>query len=211
MKITAITTGKRDNNRVNVSVDGKYRFSLDLYQLTDLGIKVGNEYDEKELCRLEQESQFGKVYARSLEYCLIRPRSEMEIYQYLYRRTVARRTKTGQLKEGIDKSLIPRVIDRLKEKEYINDRKFAEYWVENRMLKKGISLRKLIAELRGKGVESSIIEEVMEATDRDDMTEIRKVIQKKRRLYSDEQKLMTYLARAGFSYDKIKQALSEDI
>ena len=73
MKITSISAQKRDNNRFNISVDGKYRFSLGLSQLIDLGIKVGREYDEAGLVELETESQFGKVYSRALEYCLMRP------------------------------------------------------------------------------------------------------------------------------------------
>lgn len=86
MKITSITPQKRDTNRVNVSVEGKYRFSLDAYQLTELGVKVGGQYDENELIALEQESQFGKVYARALEYCLMRPHSAREVQQYLYKK-----------------------------------------------------------------------------------------------------------------------------
>ena len=46
MKITTISVQKRDNNRVNISVDGKYRFSLDVYQLVELCVKVGRECDE---------------------------------------------------------------------------------------------------------------------------------------------------------------------
>ena len=56
MKITSITIQARDKDRVNVSVDGKYRLSLDITQLSELGIKLGNEYTEEELLTLEEES-----------------------------------------------------------------------------------------------------------------------------------------------------------
>lgn len=210
MKITAINAQKRDNNRVNVMVDGSYRFSLDIFQIADLGIKVGQEFDEAELVKLENESVFGKVYGRSLEYCLIRPRSEREIQEYLYKKTIARRTKTGSLKTGIDKTMIPRVIERLIEKGYIDDRKFAQFWIQNRFIKKGISQRRLIAELRNKGIENSTISELLEGSDRNDEVEIQKVINKKRKLYSDDSKLMAYLLRSGFNYDQIKNALNSD-
>lgn len=101
MKITSINVQKRDNNRVNVSVDGKYRFSLDTYQLIELGIKIGREYSEDELVALEQESQFGKIYGRALEYCLMRPHSEREVQQYLYRKTRPKRDKKGELQPGV--------------------------------------------------------------------------------------------------------------
>ena len=207
MKITAISAQVRDQNRVNVSVDGKYRFSLDIFQLVDLGIRVGAEYDEAQLVTLEQESQFGKVYARALEYCLMRPHSAREVRDYLYRKTRAKRDKTGELRPGVSPEITSRVLDRLTEKGYIDDDKFAKYWVENRSLTKGASARKLTSELCAKGVSMSIISQNLGETDRDDATEIQKIIVKKRRAYPDDQKLIAYLARQGFNYDDIKSAL----
>ena len=132
MKITSISPQIRNKNRVNVSVDGKFRFSLDVFQLIDLGIKVGREYEEAELDALEQESQFGKVYARALEYCLMRPHSAREVRDYLYRKTRPVRVKTGELKPGVSQELATRAFDRLVDKKYIDDKKFTNYWVENR-------------------------------------------------------------------------------
>jgi len=209
MKITSISAQKRDNNRVNISVDGKYRFSLDVYQLVELGVKVGREYDEAELVALEQDSQFGKLYGRALEYCLMRPHSVREVKDYLYRKTRSTRDKTGEIKPGISPEITMRVYDRLVEKGYIDDIKFTKYWVENRSLTKGVSLRKLTSELRTKGVESSIIEQTLGETERNDSEEIQKIIAKKRSHYPDDQKLIAYLARLGFSYDEIKKATDQ--
>lgn len=209
MIITSISSQVRDKNRVNVSVDGKYRFSLDVYQLVDLGIKVGKEYDEAGLVMLEQESQFGKVYSRALEYCLSRPHSVREVKEYLYRKTIPKRDKTGELKPGIPSSVCDRVLDRLIERLYVDDAKFAEFWVENRSVSKGTSQRKLIAELRQKGISSQIIDDVIDKSDRNDESEIKKIIAKKRAHYPDDQKFMSYLARLGFGYDEIKQALDK--
>jgi regulatory protein len=207
MKITSISAQKRDNNRVNILVDGKYRFSLDVYQLVELGVKVGREYDEAELVALEQDSQFGKLYGRALEYCLMRLHSVREVKDYLYRKTRPTRDKTGEIKPGVSPEITMRVYDRLVEKGYINDIKFTKYWVENRSLTKGVSLRKLTSELRAKGVESSIIEQTLGETERNDGEEIQKIIAKKRSHYPDDQKLIAYLARLGFSYDEIKKAI----
>jgi len=207
MKVTAVTPQQKDKNRVNVMVDGKYRFSLDIFQYADLGIKIGREYTEEELTALETESSFGKVYARALEYCLMRPHSAKEVRDYLYRKTRDSRTKVGEIKKGITPEITGRVFDRLVEKGYIDDEKFARYWVENRNLTKGASARKLMAELQAKGVDRSIIESALQATTRDETSELQKVIAKKRARYSDDQKFMQYLARQGFSYDDIKKAL----
>lgn len=209
MKITSISIQQRDKNRVNVSVDGKYRFSLDYTQISELGVKVGNEYTEVQLSDLENESQFGKLYMRALEYSLMRPHSQYELRQYLYRKTRDTLTKTGSIKKGVSKELTERVFDRIILKGYVNDEAFAEYWVENRQLRKGISKRKLQAELATKGVDRSIVESLLSKTDRSDDDEIQKIIEKKASRYDDEQKLIAYLARQGFSYDDIKQAIEK--
>lgn len=215
MKITALTPQQRDNNRVNVFIDGKYRFSLDVLQLSDLGVKVGRDINEQQLAELEQESQFGKVYTRALEYALIRPRSQREMRDYLYRKTLSKKYKskrTGEIKDrlGVSKELTERVFERLQEKGYVDDQKFADFWVENRNQRKGSSLRKLAAELVAKGVDRTIIDQVLADTDRTDKSELQKIIVKKRSKYSDDQKFMAYLARQGFSYDDIKEALNQD-
>jgi len=208
MKITGISAQKKDVNRINIMVDGTYRFSLDIYQYADLGLKVGQEYTEEELDSLETESQFGKVYTRALEYSLLRPHSAKEIRDYLYKKTRDTKMKTGAIKKGIDSSITARVFDRLQEKGYIDDEKFTQYWVEARRIKKGVSQRALHAELRAKGVESSIISRFLTESPRREQDELQKVIEKKRHRYPDDQKFMLYLARQGFSFDDIKEALA---
>ena len=215
MKITGISAQQKDVNRVNIMVDGKFRFSLDITQVVDLRIKVGNEYDAQEIAELETESQFGRLYARALEYCLMRPRSLREVRDYLYRRTrntKVRNRKTYEVRErpGVSEEMTERVHDRLVERGYVDDEKFARFWVENRNLRKGASRRKLQAELVAKGVDRATIESCVNESDRNDSDELQKIITKKRTRYPDEQKFMQYLARQGFSYDDVRQALADD-
>lgn len=244
MKITGISQAAKNPNRVNVSVDGKFRFSLDIFQVGELDVKVGAELSETELAEIETESQFGKLYARALEYCLMRPHSKREVKDYLWRKTRPRKIlqhKTAnksargshpiaapgakgevaesrvtveagsrRIKEvpGVSVAIADRVFERLIEKGYLDDEKFARWWVETRHQTKGVSLRKLTSELSAKGVERHVIEQVVSESTRNDSDELQKVILKKRGKYDDEQKLIAYLARQGFLYDDIKQALN---
>lgn len=211
MKITALTAQIKNKDRVNVIIDGVYRFSLDVFQVADLGIRIGKEYTEQELAELETESQFGKLYGRALEYTMLRPHSAREVRDYLWRktRTTKYKSRQGEIKEreGVSQLVADRVFDRLSEKGYIDDEKFARFWVENRNQRKGSSARKLRSELQAKGVESSVIDAALANTTRSDEDELAKIIAKKRARYPDEQKFMQYLARQGFSYDDIKVAL----
>ena len=213
MKISAITLQARNPNRVNISVDGAYRFSLDVFQVVELGLIVNKDYDEEQLVRFEQESQFGKLYAQTLAYTLLRPHSEQEVRDYLWRKTqqTKYKTRSGEVKEraAISQENATKVLERLREKHYIDDERFARFWVENRHQKKGASVRKLQAELRAKGIASEIIKKIMQNSPRDEKGELLKMIEKKRSRYSDTQKLMVYLVRQGFSYELVKEVLKE--
>lgn len=215
MKITNITVQARNADRVNISVDGKYRFSLDIFQVGELGVKVGKDYSEDELVELETESQFGKLYARALEYTMLRPHSAKEIRDYLWRKTRTtkmRSKKTGEMieREGVNQSVADRVYARLVERGHVDDYKFTRFWVENRNQTKGASSRKLTAELRSKGVDQQIIHDALNQSSRSDNDEIKKVLLKKRSKYPDEQKLIQYLARQGFNFDDIRAAIDAD-
>ena len=167
-------------------------------QLVDFKLKVGTELAEKELEKYRHASTFGKVYQRTLEWVLMRPRSVKETHDYLKR-----------LKETITALDMDNIINILAGKGYLDDAKFAEYYVENRFAKKGISKKRLSMELVKKGINKSIVETVLAGDKRNDEIEIQKIIAKKRARY-DDKKLMNYLARQGFSYDLIRNALGRE-
>ena len=54
MTITAITQQVQNKDRVNIMVDGHYRLSLDIFQVGQLGLKVGQELTEVDIAQLEQ-------------------------------------------------------------------------------------------------------------------------------------------------------------
>lgn len=209
MKITDISIQAKNNDRVNISVDGVYRFSLDVFQLGELGMKRGNEYTEEELEALETESLFGKLYARALEYTMLRPHSSKELRDYLWKKTLDKRGKEGRIKKGYSPALTQRVYERILAKGYVNDEAFTRFWVQNRHQTKGASRRKLISELRAKGIDGSTIDIVLADVGRNDQDELAKMISKKRAKYPEDVKLMQYLVRQGFSYDDVKLAITK--
>ncbi len=224
MIITKLKQGVKNPNRVNVFVDGKYSFSLDVAQVVDYKIKIGLEISDEDLAELKKASEFGKLYQRTLEWVLVRPRSEKETRDYLWRklrksssdtlvsarrhgRDCANSLPVGREMSSDDISeLSQNIIDRLSLRDYLNDEKFAEWYVENRFVKKGISKRRLKMELMKKGIKNDIVERVVDL--RNDEDEIRKIIAKKRNKYDDE-KLINYLFRQGFDYQLARNLVLE--
>lgn len=194
------------------------------YQLINAGIQVNKEYTQEELSELVNESQFGKAYERALNYVMIRPRSVKEIKDYLTRTFLYPKPKMFFNKQGerivkkqeVDKSAVQRIIEkvleRLEEKGYSDDEKFAQAWVRSRQLTKKSSKRKLQQELQVKGVHSDIIATVLDDDSIDEAENLKKLIEKKQKQsrYQEKTKLTQYLVHQGFSYSDVKEALEDD-
>ena len=55
-KITDLKQGVRNPDRVNVYVDSKFSFSLDISQVVDFGIKVGLEISDSDLADVQKKN-----------------------------------------------------------------------------------------------------------------------------------------------------------
>ena len=194
-RVTDIKQAVKNENRVNVFVNNKYSFSLDIAQLVDFKIKKGQAITEVELEKFKNASEFGKLYQRTLEWVLVRPRSTREVKDYLFKKSIQpikskdpETKKTILKKPTVDRAqFADQIINRLGEKGYLDDERFAKYYVENRFVKKGISKKRLGLELAQKGIAKEIIDQVLDI--RSDEEEIRKIIAKKSKRY-DADKMM---------------------
>jgi len=194
MKITSMSAQVKNPDRVSICVDGKYGFSLEISQVVELGIKIGNEIDELDLEKYKKASDYGKIYFKALVYSLSRPHSIRELELYL-------------MKKNLENEVITSIVEKLISKNFIDDNRFALWWVENRMIKKGVSKRRLQQELMTKGVAAEIISNALDDVQRDEIEEIAKIIKRKINRYDDD-KLKSYLMRQGFKYGDILLAIS---
>lgn len=197
MVITKISEQQKNADRVNIFLDGKYVFSLTINQLIEVKLKVGQEIDEASLKELQKISAAGKLKAQTLEWLLIRPRSRAELVTYLK-------------KKKLDETESAELIRFFQSKGYQNDLNFARWWIEQR-LNRLKSLKAIRYELRAKGIEQAIINEIFNAQPIDDNNQLKKLIDKKHLItkYPDKNKLAQYLLRQGFPYESIKTVLAD--
>jgi len=197
MKVTAIKAQVKNVERVSIYLDGAYAFSLTQGQLLELKLHNGKELSEKDVIELKQASDYGKLLERVMNFVMIRPRSIREVRDYLWRKKAEPHT-------------IDTIVQRLETRGYLNDASFAKSWAHARQLTKPVSKRRLQAELMQKGVASEHIAQALADDEYNERQALQEIILKKRRQvrYQDNQKLMHYLARQGFGYDSIKEALA---
>lgn len=198
MKITGIRQQQKHRGRYSIYIDTQYAFSLSESDLIKTGLGLNQEISKNELNELQDESRLGKAYDRAVNFISIRPRSEFEITQYLRRK-------------DYEPEIIAKVSQKLQKIELINDTKFAKSWAEWRIgLHK--SKRQIHSELIKKRVSKEIIEEVLGGIDNTtELESIKILIEQKVKLtnYQDKQKLIALLARRGYGYGLIKQAIAE--
>jgi regulatory protein len=198
MTITAIKKQVKNPDRYSVFIDTRYSFSLSSEALLGSGLIAGQELTAEELKQQKEQSADDKMYNACLNLIARRMRSKGEIELYLKRKKVS-------------PTLLSNILNKLSEKGLIDDKKFANSFINDRNLLKPTSRRKLILELRSKNVPGDIINEVIEDDDQQEKTNLIRIVENKRRQskYKDDQKLMQYLSRQGFNNSDIKEVLAE--
>lgn len=195
---------QKDQNRVNIYLDGKFAFGITLESLMHNSLSVGKELTSDQVALLKNQGDKDKVFGRVLRFITSRPHSEKEVNLWFKKKKVD------------DPDVIKSVFDRLKKLELVDDEKFARWWIEQRTVFRPKPKRVLKQELRMKGISDDIFDNAFEDTETTDDLEIAKKIVAKRweRLKALPKKeakfkLMQFLAGRGFSYDTSCQAIDE--
>lgn len=122
----------------------------------------------------------------------------------------------SQNEKTIDDELIDKIIEKLKGYKFIDDLEFAKLWIEQRTKFKNKPIRVIEFELKQKGIDREIIDEVLPRFDENkdlDLESAKKLAERKLNFYRSlepakrREKVMNYLLRKGFSYDTVKKVL----
>ncbi len=117
---------------------------------------------------------------------------------------------------GVDPEKRSGVLERLVADKFIDDRRFAESYVREKLNLSGWGARKIAMTLKTKGVAESIISETLSKLDRDTMAErlLLKIERKAKTVkYKDKHdfksKLVRYGISLGYDYDMVLDAVSQ--
>lgn len=198
-RITSIKPQK-DQKRVNIYLDGRFGFGLDLENFVKLNLKVEQELAPEEIEEITKKASFAKYLNRLLNFAMVRPRSEKEILDWFKRKKV-------------EETYFKKLLSKLKKFELLDDEKFASWWVQQRLTFKAKSKKELLQELRIKGIDKDIVEKVLSESNLDEEKNAKKLLEKnlyKWKRFDKEtakKKAGEFLLRKGFSWDMIKKVL----
>lgn len=196
-KVTALKYQKKNPQRVNVYLDGKYAFGLQAS--IAVALKVGQALAPEEIAQLQDQDSAEVAHERALGFLSYRPRSRAELESYLKRRKAS-------------PAAIEIVIARLAAAGLVDDDAFARYWVENRESFRPRGRRSLRFELRRKGVADAVIESATRDIDELDGA-YRAARDRAERLSSLDydvfrRRLGGFLQRRGFDYGVVKETVN---
>lgn len=206
MVITDIIVQSKNSKRYNVYIDCNYSFSASYDEIVEFGIKKGSILTEEDFQNLILNMQSKKAMLKSLLLLSIRPRSRFEIQ--------------SRLKSlNFDSTVIEKVLTRLDEMGYINDRQFSDSWIDSSMNFNPVGRRKISSSLKEKGVDPQVIEDALNDSGLNDLDIAIELVKKKLRLsqkvasnQDDTKKLCSklyrYLLYRGIDYDTAKKAVN---
>jgi len=203
-QITDIQVQKNHPSRLSIFLDGEFYCGVSEEVAIKHQLKKDMTFDEDELRELlhDEELQKAKKY----------------VYMLLSRRMYASKEIRNKLKEqGYTDEIIEEVILTMERYGYVNDRTFAEEWVQSRIHNKPKGRIVLRRELAGKGIEKDAIAEVLDQalgeSGQSDL--ILEMARRKARSYRNDdpvaarRKLQGFLIRRGFDYETVRNIVDK--
>ena len=195
MKITALEPQVTNPERINVFVDGRFLLGVNASVVFQMGLELEQELQPVQLEELRSEAALQQAVDRAYNYLSYRPHSREEVRRYL------RRKETPP-------AIIDAALARLEQLDLVNDHAFASFWVESREQFSPRGARALKNELRMKGVEREVVEELID----DEKDEERALLAGRKKALSlvriptmdfatFRTRLGSFLQRRGFGYE----------
>ena len=190
-------------DRINLFVDGRFFMGVNAVVVLQMGLRLEQELSPEQLDQLQSEEVEQRAVDRALNFLSYRPRSREEVRRYL------RRKETPP-------EIIETALERLDRLDFVNDRTFAGFWIESREHFSPRGARALKNELRMKGVERDVVDELVN-NEQDEERALRAGRKKAITLVKASNidyatfrnRLGSFLQRRGFDYQIVTKTVRE--
>jgi len=201
MRITALEPQMNNPDRINLFVDGRFLMGVNAVIVLQMGLRLEQELTPEQLEQLQSEEVEQRAVDRALNFLSYRPRSREEVRRYL------RRKETPP-------EIIETALARLDRLDFVNDRTFAGFWIESREHFSPRGARALKNELRMKGVERDVVDELVN-DEQDEERALRAGRKKAMTLVNTtnidyvtcRNRLGSFLQRRGFGYQIVTKTV----
>ena len=199
--ITKVEVQKNNKERANIYIDDKFFAGMNIELVIKYGLKKGKEVDEKLFNEVLLEDLKSEAFNKAIKYIGSSLKSIKQIKDYLS-------------KKDFPEEVVEFVIDKLCEYKYLDDYAYAKGFILTYSNKYG--KLKLISQLKMKGIDENIIEDVFNENKVDNNIECvaRKYLKNKDITKDTWLKLSRFLYSRGYEFDdinRIVEILKEEI
>ncbi|MDT8716553.1 recombination regulator RecX [Clostridium sp. 19966] len=197
-KITKIELQKNNKNRVNIFIDDEYSFSASTELVYTYKLEKNKVIDIKETESIVKEDNFLKAKTSALRIIEKTTKTQKEM-------------KDKLIQKGYEEDIINRVMEFLKEYSFVDDGKYAQMYIKDKIGTKGKN--KIRFELTRKGISEDVLNPLLnDSTKEKEYDGAKAAALKKYNLIakneSDKskiyQKLVRFLMSKGYDYDIVK-------
>lgn len=208
--ITGVSPQKKNPNRFNVFLDGKYAFSAARENILKYHLKTGGSLDKGIFEKIVFDENFEEIYGKVLRFLSYRVRSEKEVEERL-KKYLEKSVKSKTARQEI----MEKVLKRLKDLSLVDDEQFALSYVEGKIKSsKGLGKRIVARQLLKKGISEDLVEKNLSKYDLGvELKKAFKLAEKKARITQGrceveiKGKVYRYLYGKGFSTEVIQEAI----
>lgn len=189
---------KTKAGRIALFVDDAFYMSMHPDVFVAAGLEIGSELDEDALAELAAEAQLKKAKEKAFALLSYKEYTQSELEQ--------------RLRRHVDADAAEAAVERMRELGLVNDRDYAERYFRQLVERKGYGRLRVKQELRRKGIDAELIEELLAERADDDPTEtIRAALHKKYpAAWDDEQvrrRAYAAMLRLGYTSAEVRRAL----
>lgn len=200
-KITKIEYQKKNKERFNIYIDDEYGFAVDISILIKYSLKKGMELDDALIDEILLSEEEISVYNYGISVLSRYFKSEYEL-------------RLKMKNKGFNPQLIDNAISILKEHKYLDDERYCEMFINDKINISKHGVRKIKEALYYKGIDKEIIEEKIKCISAESEEERALLLGEKKLLNIKENdnrkkmaKLSNYLLGKGFEYETVNKTL----
>lgn len=192
MELTVKTTKK---NKTDLYLDGEFLFTVPSVIWYSSPFREGDEVTKEELLSLKEEGDSSMAFDSSMRMLSLRAHSEFELRQ--------------KLKMKFPDTAVDFAVEKLLSLNLLDDEKFACLLAEELYERKGFAPKRILLELKNRGIDGEFAQNAVNALDIDAKIGIIKVIEKsginENSSKKDKDRVIRRLINMGYSFSDISK------
>lgn len=195
-EITSIEPQKKDKERCNIYIDGRFYCGIKLEVALKYRLKVGMEIDANRLDEIQLETEKSQALDRAMTHLSATMKTESEMRRFL----------SGK---GYTEAVIEYVMEKLRYYKFVDDYAYCRLYLSGAF---GKGKRAIESELIKRGADRAAIEEALENYEEDAdaaAAVLGKYLRGKPLDGRQTARGQRYLLSKGYSYDTIKSAIEK--